>query len=158
MSKLSGYAVEVERMGETNKRDCQPVAERTDLENMEEAPVTPSDPFRSGGYSRNKVTIPVEGFCHRRLWVQRYFFGRWRDVPVPIPLLQFIRMGKEEGLLDGLRYALIPTDARSSVADGRDRRDTARSSWKHHWNHRRFCGAWISGSTPVWFRSRSVQV
>lgn len=114
------------------KRTCviiNPMAECTDYETMGEATLTQSDPLHSGYYSCNKVTLPAEGFDHRRLRVRRYKYGHRRDVPVPFLVSQLIMVGQEEGLLDGLIYLMMPTGAGSSAVDGVGRRDSLVSAW-----------------------------
>lgn len=110
-SKLSGYTEEVERMGEAYMRNYKPLAELTDLNNMGEELVTQRDSFTFFGYSRSKLTLPAEGLDYSWFWVQRYGNGRRSDVTVMFSVSQLIRIGHEEGLWDGLRYALIQTDA-----------------------------------------------
>lgn len=117
---------------------------------MNGASLIQSDPFLSGGYNTNMVTLPGEGFDHHLFRVQRYGYGRWCDVPVPILVSQLIRMNHEEGYLDGLRYELIPTPTSSSVADWGEICDTAVSSWKRRETIRFYW--WVD----IWKSSRVI--
>lgn len=79
----------MERIGEEEKSRYQPVEERTDLENMSEAPVMQKDLLRSGGYSRIRE-------LHQRNSL--IISGSVLDVPLPLPVSYLIRIGKEEGV------------------------------------------------------------
>lgn len=118
---MSGYASEWQDMDESYMRKYKMVGEHNYLKSMGTAPMKKSDPFRHGRYSPSKTKLQVERFELHRLRVQRYGHGCRRDLPFPFKFLQFIRMGEENGLLNGLRYEIMTKGEEPHTIEGDDR-------------------------------------
>lgn len=109
-------------MGESYICEYQRDGERKYLMNLREALVKQVEPCRPICYIRQTATFPVDNLDHRWMRAQSNGYGRRRDLPVHFSVERLIKMGHEEGLLDGRRYALMTKGDASYVTDGEERR------------------------------------